>query len=74
MRKWLIKHGVNKKKIIKENKSMQTYDNIYNSNKIITELNQENIIIVSSPSHLPKIKKIANVIMKTGVVYISSKL
>lgn len=53
MKKYLIEHGINKDRIFEENKSTNTFTNLFQSN-IILEKNSlnENVIIVSDSFHL----------------------
>ena len=67
MKAWLIKNGVNEKNIIKENKSMDTRDNLYYSNKLLVEHNKTKVVIVSSPSHLIKVKGITKDLISSDI-------
>ncbi len=55
-KKELIKLGVHSKKIIEENKSNNTYQQLQNCKKIIKENNFNEIKIISNKYHLPRIK------------------
>jgi len=62
MKKYLIKNGIPKDKIISESRSKDTDENIRFSYNIIVKHKVKNIIIISSKSHYPKIKKIKYII------------
>lgn len=52
MYNYLIKNGISNSKIIKENKSETTYENIYNCEKIMAQKNINDAVIVSNKFHL----------------------
>jgi Uncharacterized conserved protein len=61
MRDWLVEHGINPDRIIMENHSTSTMENLEYSLKLIIEDggSADNIAIVSSPYHLYRAKTMA---------------
>ncbi len=51
MKEYLLKQGFNKDLIIEEDKSMSTRENAVNSMKIIDELGENEVMIISSVEH-----------------------
>lgn len=60
MKRYLVKNNISKNRIIKEDKSRNTYENIKNSKEIIQNMNINNdsIVIISSKFHLYRAIKI----------------
>ena len=59
MKKYLIKEGnIPTFSILTENKSLSTEENIINLSKIISGENFKKFSIITSDSHIPKVKKI----------------
>ena len=56
MKKWLVKNGVPKNKIISEPRSKDTEQNVKYCNNIIKKLNIKYCTIISSKYHIKKIK------------------
>ncbi|QCX33284.1 YdcF family protein [Caloramator sp. E03] len=56
MEKYLIKKGVKKEKIIKEELSKNTYENLNNSKKIMDKMNLKTAVVVSNKFHLLRAK------------------
>nr|WP_195972679.1 YdcF family protein [Clostridium thermobutyricum] len=64
MKNYLIDKGIDKDRIIEENKSITTVQNIVNSYKILKELGAGNepILIVSNEFHLYRAQLIADLL------------
>lgn len=62
MRRWLTEHGVEENRLLKEEKSTNTRENIRNAEKIIGEnaSNQKEVAVVTTGFHLFRSKKICN--------------
>jgi uncharacterized SAM-binding protein YcdF (DUF218 family) len=59
MKKYLISEGnIPTFSILTENKSLSTEENIINLSKIISRENFKRFSIITSESHIPKVKKI----------------
>lgn len=67
MAKQAIYLGIPKKKIVLENKSKDTLENILFSKRVVDKLKCKKGICVSSKYHLPRIKKICEVVF--GLAY-----
>jgi uncharacterized SAM-binding protein YcdF (DUF218 family) len=52
MKSYLLSHGIPKEKILLEDQSFNTYQNLANSHKIMQENNLKTAIIVSNASHI----------------------
>ena len=76
MKKYLIKEGnIPTFSILTENKSLSTEENIINLSKIISGENFKKFSIITSDSHIPKVKKIIKKYKfndKYNIKYISS--
>ena len=63
--KYAVSHGVDEEDLLIEPDSYNTYDNIYNSFKmLINNHNRLNILIVSSPQHLFRVSKTVEKVSK----------
>ena len=60
MKKYLINKGIPEKKILKESKSITTKENIFFLAKIIFKEKISEFSIISSKTHIPRVKKIVN--------------
>ncbi|MCX7885502.1 MAG: YdcF family protein [Caloramator sp.] len=56
---YLIEKGIKKEKIIKENMSKNTYENLINSKEIMNKMHFKTAIIVSNKFHLYRAKTVA---------------
>ena len=65
MKNYLIEQGINKNKIILEDKSTNTYENIRNSNKIIKEENKKANIAFSTTNYH---------VFRTGIIAANQKI
>lgn len=59
MRRILINEGIEDDKLILEDKSTNTYENLVNSKRIIDDRNFEDVLIVSNKFHLRRAKMIS---------------
>jgi uncharacterized SAM-binding protein YcdF (DUF218 family) len=55
---FLMKNGVGNQYILLEGKSQTTFDNLFNSQKIIREMKSKEIIVCTSPYHLKRTRVI----------------
>lgn len=60
MRRILINEGIDDEKLILEDKSTNTYENLVNSKKIIEDKNFKDVLIVSNKFHLRRAKLISD--------------
>lgn len=61
MKDFLVKHGIDESRIIMEDKSKSTYQNLYNTKKILEfaqnrDINDLNLCVVSSNFHIARVK------------------
>lgn len=72
MKKYLIDVGnIPRKSIISENKSISTIENIENAHKIISTMNIKEFSIISSKSHISRVRKIVHN-LKLDMLYLIS--
>ncbi len=64
MKEWLIKRGVNPDKIIKEEKCKDTIGNVIYAKRLLLNKRVNEVLIVSSALHIPRIKKICKAVME----------
>lgn len=72
MQKYLIANGIDKNRIIIENKATSTYENLLYSKQKIENFNKKEVLIISNSYHLPRVKMLSKRLGYTDVYYMGT--